>query len=64
MLDASHAIDRQNANILDWRHVDYDLLKKRKRDVKGMRERAEGGGGGGGGAGKRERREADRSTIW
>ena len=38
MLDASHAIVRQNANILDWRHVTYALLKNRKRDTIGMRQ--------------------------
>ena len=47
MLDASHAIDRQNANILDWRHVTYALIKKRKRDIICMRQRRERGGGGG-----------------
>ena len=52
MLDASHAVLRQNANILDWRHVVYTLIKKRKRDVIGMRK-GRGRGRGGGAAGGR-----------
>jgi hypothetical protein len=43
VLDASHAILLQNANILDWRHVTYALIKKRKRDIIGMRQGGERG---------------------
>jgi hypothetical protein len=44
VLDASHAILLQNAKILDWRHVTYALIKKRKTDVIGMRQGGERGG--------------------
>ena len=68
MLDASHAIVRQNANILDWRHVTYALIKKRKRDVIGMRQGRERGrkGGAAGGAARAFAGPAppDRFRIW
>ena len=49
MLEARHAILLQNANILDWRHVTYAILKKTKRYNRYAAGEREGGGEGGGG---------------